>query len=218
MDVIELRGLLPDVFDAERSTERVSRSEIWLHDVTLSRPGCCRIEASSGTGKSSLCSFLYGNRTDYSGKILFDGEDVRHFSVDRWCEIRKNHIAYLPQDMKLFPELSAIENIQLKNRLTDVLSGNDIARMLERLELDGMSDRKAGRLSIGQQQRVAVIRALSQPFDFLLLDEPVSHLDDKNNSAVAGLVKEIAERNHAAVIVTSVGNHLKINANKIYRL
>ena len=79
-------------------------------------------------------------------------------------------------------------------------------------------DTPAALLSIGQQQRVAMIRALCQPFEFLLLDEPVSHLDDRNNETVASLVDEEAQRQGAAIITTSVGNHLAINNAEILKL
>ncbi len=65
-------------------------------------------------------------------------------------------------------------------------------------------------LSVGQQQRVAIIRALCQPFDFLLIDEPVSHLDARNNTIAATLIQEEAEANGATVIATSVGNKINL--------
>ncbi len=68
----------------------------------------------------------------------------------------------------------------------------------------------AGQLSVGQQQRVAIVRALCQPFNFLLLDEPVSHLDERNNAAVARIIETEARENHAAVIATSVGNKIQL--------
>ena len=74
------------------------------------------------------------------------------------------------------------------------------------------------RLSLGQQQRVAFVRCLCQPFDFLLLDEPVSHLDAANGETLASLVVEEARRQGAGVLVTSVGNRLPLPYHKIYRL
>ncbi|MDE6051222.1 MAG: ATP-binding cassette domain-containing protein, partial [Paramuribaculum sp.] len=85
-----------------------------------------------------------------------------------------------------------------------------ISSALERLEIGGKIDTPAGRMSVGQQQRVAIIRALCQPFDFLLIDEPVSHLDARNNAIVAQLIAEEASRYGATVIATSVGNKISI--------
>ena len=83
--------------------------------------------------------------------------------------------------------------------------------MLDRLEIAGKADQKASRLSVGQQQRVALVRAICQPFDFIILDEPVSHLDRRNNLIVADLIAEAAQSNNAAIITTSVGNPLLLD-------
>lgn len=219
IETITLRRLLPRVFMGSEADPPVRDSEIWLRpEVTFTRPGSYVIEAESGTGKSSLCAFIYGSRTDYEGDILFDGEPVRDFGMDRWCDLRRRSLAYLPQEMSLFPELTVTENIMIKNRLTDFKTGAEIRSMLERVELDGKSAVKAAHLSVGQQQRVAIARALCQPFDFLLVDEPVSHLDARNNATVAALIAEEAASQQAAVIATSVGNKLSLTQFKLMRL
>lgn len=218
IEKITLNNLLPAVFGEERSNERIVSSQVWLRHITFEKPQSYLIYAESGTGKSSLCAFLYGNRRDYEGTILFDGNDVRHFSPDRWSALRRSALAYLPQQLSLFPELTAIDNVLIKNRLTDYFSEADIRRMFEQLAVDNRADVPAGRLSIGQQQRVAIIRALAQPFDFLLLDEPVSHLDARNNGIVADMILDQARSRGASIIATSVGNHLSIDTYKILRL
>jgi ABC-type lipoprotein export system ATPase subunit len=73
-------------------------------------------------------------------------------------------------------------------------------------------------MSIGQQQRVAIIRCLCQPFSFLLLDEPVSHLDEQNNQIVASIIMEQARLQGASIIATSVGNNIKISTDLTLRL
>lgn len=209
---ITLRRVLPQVFRGSEHEPPVCDSEVWMREeLTFTRPGNYIIEAESGTGKSSLCSFIYGARTDYDGEILMDGEPVKGYSIEKWCRLRREALAYLPQEMRLFPELSVMDNIMVKNRLTSYRSEGEIMQLLERLELEHKSGWRAGLLSVGQQQRVAIIRALCQPFDFLLVDEPVSHLDARNNAAVAELIIEEAERRSAAVIATSVGNKLTLN-------
>lgn len=193
-------------------------SDVWLQDITLERGKRYLISAESGTGKSSMCSYIYGYRQDYSGTIAFDGQDIRTLSVSQWCDIRRRHIAYLPQDMRLFDELTAMENVQLKNRLTGYKSEQEIKRMFEILGIADKQDSLASKLSIGQQQRVAIIRALCQPCNFILLDEPVSHLDDENNRTVARLITDEATHQGAGIIATSVGNHLKMDVDKLFNL
>lgn len=215
---IDLDMALPRVFRDSEGRVSVSGSEVWLTDLRLERGGIYVISAESGGGKSSLCSFIYGNRDDYEGRILFDGADIRRFTIDQWCRLRRDSLSLLPQEMRVFPELTAMENVLLKNRLTDFKSEAEIRLMFERLELAGKVDEPAGRLSVGQQQRVGIIRALCQPFSFLLLDEPVSHLDERNNRIAAELVTEAAAAQGAAVIATSVGNRLAIENFKTISL
>ena len=193
-------------------------SEVWLQNITLERGKRYLISAESGTGKSSMCSYIYGYRQDYSGVIAFDGKDIHSLSVDQWCDIRQRHIAYLPQDMRLFGELTALENVELKNRLTGFKSNEEIRRLFEIIGIADKQDSLASKLSIGQQQRVAIIRTLCQPCDFILLDEPVSHLDEDNNRIVAELIAQEAAHQGAGVIATSVGNHLKMEVDQIFRL
>ena len=193
-------------------------SEVWMKDISFERAKRYLISAESGTGKSSMCSYIYGYRQDYSGTIAFDGQDIRTLTVAQWCEVRQRHIAYLPQDMRLFGELTAIENVELKNRLTNFKSRQEICKLFELLGIADKMDSLASKLSIGQQQRVAIIRTLCQPCDFILLDEPVSHLDDENNRIVAELIVQEATRQGAGVIATSVGNHLQMDVDRLINL
>ncbi len=213
MKHITVKGVIPRVFSGESLT-----SQVWHQEIDFAVPEFCLIEAESGKGKSSLCSFLYGNRHDYEGKILFDGEDVSTYSIERWCKIRTHHLSLLPQELRIFPELTALENIQIKNRLTHYKSESEIIKMLSRLELDSKVHTPAGLLSRGQQQRVAIVRALCQPIDFLLLDEPVSHLDVRNNKMVASLIVDELAEQQASVIATSVGAVIELPYNRVFKL
>ncbi|MBD5194306.1 MAG: ATP-binding cassette domain-containing protein [Bacteroidales bacterium] len=214
MNSITLDNTLPRVF----VNERIPGSEVWNTRVRFERGNYYLVEATSGGGKSSMCSYIYGARTDYEGRILFDDTDTRSLDMKQWLRLRRSALAYLPQELSLFPELSARENIELKNRLTNHVPPRRVEEMLERLGIAFRADYPAGRLSIGQQQRVALIRSLCQPFDFILLDEPVSHLDPENNRIAAQLIMEEASRQGAGIISTSVGNHLNLDYHFKLRL
>jgi len=211
---IALNNTLPRVFASQNDI----RSDVWHHDLVLERGKRYLISAESGTGKSSMCSYIYGYRQDYSGTIAFDGQDIRLLTVPQWCDVRQRHIAYLPQDMRLFGELTAMENVELKNRLTGFKSVEDISHLFDVLGIADKKNSLVSKLSIGQQQRVAIIRTLCQPCDFIMLDEPVSHLDEENNRIVARLICEEADRQGAGVIATSVGNHLQMDVDKVFSL
>lgn len=214
MNTITLQQTLPQAF-ADRDS---IVSDVWHRHIELKRGQSILIEASSGSGKSSLCSYIYGYRDDYQGIIGFDGKNIRSLGMNEWTEIRKKSISMLFQELRLFAELTAWENVQIKNSLTSFKSKNEIKEWFERLDIADKMQSPVGRMSFGQQQRVALIRALCQPFDFIFLDEPTSHLDDTNADIMASLLQEEATRQEAGVIVTSIGKHLNMDYQQIWKL
>lgn len=206
MNEIHLQQTLPHAFAGRDNLH----SDVWMQTLTFRRGKRYLIEAASGTGKSSLCSYLYGYRHDYQGIIRFDQSDIRTLQTDQWVALRRRSIGLLFQELRLFGELTALENVLLKNRLTHYKSHADIEGLFEQLGIADKLETRADHLSFGQQQRVAFIRCLCQPFDFLLLDEPVSHLDDHNATIMAHLLTEEAERQEAGIVVTSIGRRLPL--------
>lgn len=214
MKQIRLNSVVPEIF-AERND---IISDIWLTDTALERGKVYLIEAASGTGKSSLCSYLYGQRGDYRGIISFDGDDVKNYDINKWCDIRQHNISILFQDLRLFGELTALENVEIKNRITNHRSLEQIKAWFEELGISDKLNARIDRMSYGQQQRVALIRALCQPYDFLFLDEPISHLDDRNSDIMRDIILREARESGAAVVATSIGKHMNIDYDKILRL
>ena len=215
MDEITLLQTLPQVFQERRDT---LQSQVWLQDLTLRKGETLLVEADSGTGKSSLCSFLFGYRMDYTGQILFDKRDIRTLRTSDWVRLRRQSLSLLWQELRLFPELTAWENVQIKNRLLHFQSDQQLTQWFELLGIADKRDTLAGHMSYGQQQRVALIRSLCQPFDFLLADEPISHLDDRNAHLMAQILEQEARRQGAGVLVTSIGKQLPLNYTKTLKL
>lgn len=214
IETIHLRHILPDVFATTSHIE----SDIWQKDLLFERGRHYLIESASGTGKSSLCSFIDGYRSDYQGIICFDQTNIRQYSLSDWTDIHRRHISILFQDLRLFPELTAYENVVLKNKLTRHKKKSEIKAFFEQLDIADKLRTPVGRLSFGQQQRVALIRALCQPFDFILLDEPVSHLDPSNSRLLTSLLLQEAGQQEAGIIVTSIGQHPDLPYDYIYKL
>ena len=214
MKRIHLQQTLPQVF-ADRDA---ITSDVWHQDLVFSKGKRYLIEAASGTGKSSLCSYIYGYRRDYQGIINFDERNIRSLSVNEWVDVRKHSLSILFQELRIFPELTALENVLLKNRLTNYKKKKEILALFEATGIADKTHERAGKLSFGQQQRVAFVRSLCQPFDFIFLDEPISHLDDENGAIMSRLLMEESERQAAGVIVTSIGKHLELEYNEIFKL
>ena len=214
MDSIRLEHTFPEVF-AKRSD---LQSDVWQQDVTFERGKLYLVEADSGTGKSSLCSFIYGYRQDYQGIITFDDQNIRNLKTRDWTRLRRNNLSLMWQELRLFPELTAMENVMIKNRLTGFKRRKQILEWFDALGISDKVDTKVGIMSYGQQQRVALMRALAQPIDFLFVDEPISHLDDGNARQMADVMMEEATRQGAGVVVTSIGKHVDMNYDKILHL
>ena len=195
-------------------------SDVWNSVVNFKKGKSYLIEATSGRGKSSFCSFLCGLRDDYMGGIaLLDGNGNRLAGEYSDMLLRRQKIlAMMFQEHRLFPELSPVDNVMLKNQITGFTTESEIRSMLVRLGLEDHLDRPCGKMSFGQQQRVAFVRALCQPFDFILLDEPVSHLDAGNAGIMAEMVRERQEKDGVGIIVTSIGYRLPYEYDEILYL
>ena len=214
MEKIEFLNVLPQVF-AQRDD---IKSGIWRQEKVFEKGKLYLIEAESGKGKSTFCSYVTGYRHDYSGKVMFDGNDTKSYQENAWTAIRQRHIALLFQELRLFPELTAYENVEIKNRLTQWKSRKQIETWFERLGIADKLSTKVGRMSFGQQQRVAMVRSLVQPFDFLLADEPISHLDDANAETMGEVMMEEARAQGAGVIVTSIGKRILLDYDDVVAL
>lgn len=213
METIELNNIVPHVFDG-----RELHSDVWATKACFRKGHLYLVEADSGQGKSTFCSYVIGYRHDYTGTLSFDGEDVKQYKPAHWVDIRRSHISHLFQELRLFPELTAWENVAIKNQLTGFKSDQDIHQWFDQLGIADKEQSLVGLMSFGQQQRVAMIRALVQPFDFLLADEPISHLDDSNSEVMGQIMMDEAQRQGAGVIVTSIGKHMALNYEQTFKL
>lgn len=218
IESIQFNKVIPNVFVG--SPPEGGPTDVWDQVLTFKRGEACLIEAASGRGKSSFCSFLYGLRKDFVGSIDYfnhKGETL-HVTDAMLCEMRCRSIAMMFQEHRIFPELTAVENVMLKNQLTNYFTEQEIRERLSTLGLEDRLDRPCQRLSIGQQQRVAFVRLLAQPADFILLDEPVSHLDIVNAELMGKMLRQRQMEEGAAVIVTSIGHRLPYDYDRILKL
>lgn len=193
---ITLQQVLPTYFEESRR----QTSEIWGKDLLFSRGEYIKIVAPSGSGKTSLVHFLYGLRNEYNGNILYNGAVTRQFSREDFARNRSQQVSIVLQDLRLFPDQTVQENIELKRQLNPYHPPEKIREMAERLGIGNKLSVKCGICSYGEQQRIAIIRSLMQPFDFLLLDEPFSHLDEKNSQKAMQLMLEESQARGAAII------------------
>jgi putative ABC transport system ATP-binding protein len=193
---IQLRNLIPDYIEKEK---RIA-SQIWSQDIFINKGEHLHIVAPSGSGKTSLMHFIYGLRKDYSGSVFYDNTDIKKLSTESFSAFRQKKISIIFQDLRLFENETVNENIEIKRILDPYHRSEKIIEMAERLGIENKLDQVAKTCSYGEQQRIAIIRALMQPFEFLLLDEPYSHLDEANRQKAMELIYEECDKREAAMI------------------
>jgi putative ABC transport system ATP-binding protein len=206
---IEFQNIIPEPLKNDLSL----KLSFWGSNLTWETPSKTMLNAVSGKGKSTFVDVLTGVRNDFSGSILINGKSISTFTKDEWSELRSIKIATVYQDLQLFNDLSIIENIMVKNDLTNHFSEKKIKIIIKRLGLEKMTNKLVGQLSLGQKQRVAFARAIAQPFKLLLLDEPFSHLDKENETILLEIISEELNINKAGLIITTLGEVPNLSFN-----
>jgi ABC-type lipoprotein export system ATPase subunit len=195
-------------------------SGIWNKEVTFAPGSFVKIKAPSGTGKTTLVHYLYHIRYDYTGSVLIDGRPWSAYDKNAVARIRQQQISVIFQDLRLFEQLTAMENIELKR----VMQGKayctveKVQEMAAQLNVTHILQQSGLTLSYGERQRIAIIRALVQPFEWLLMDEPFSHLDEDNAQRAAALIATECKARKAGFILTDLDNDHRFEYDAHYHL
>ncbi len=179
-------------------------------EITIDRGSHTAILGSSGSGKSTLLQLIAGLRTPQLGNIMIDGEDITKLSSAVIDHIRGKKIGIIYQTSHFVKALNVIENIRLAQQLAGQKANDTfIEDLLNRLGVGSKLRSKAQHCSIGEQQRIAIARALAVRPKLLLADEPTSALDDQNAEEVLNLLKEQADFTDATLLVVTHDNRIK---------
>lgn len=197
---IQLQKIAPLYLEAAKT----ARSDIWNQEVVFNKGEKIQIVAPSGSGKSSLIHFLYLLRNEFSGKIIFDGKDIATFSPEAKAIFRQQQVSIVFQDLRLFAQHSAGANIDIKKNLNPYTAAASAEEMATQLGISEKMQQNAGICSYGEQQRIAIIRSLQQPFNFIVLDEPFSHLDENNSIKAMQLIEAEAAKRNAGIILADL--------------
>lgn len=195
-----------------------AENSLWGNSFVFDSSIRTLLNASSGKGKTTFTHCLMGLRFDFSGEIRLNGKNSRNLTLKEWVEIRQKKISVVFQDLQLFPQLTVEENLKLKSELTGPF---DRINAFEKIEFVGLADKlkqKCGLLSMGQQQRVAIVRSLLQPFELIIMDEPFSHLDKDNASRCMQLIQERCSAQNAGFILTTLDVNKEILYDKEIKL
>ena len=177
------------------------------------------IVGRSGSGKTTLLSLLAGLDLPTGGEIIFDGKATR--DIDR-SELRRKYISVIYQSFNLFPLLTALENVMYPMQLNAVPKAEAAAKAKELLLSVGLGEKIFRQfpkmMSGGEQQRVAVARALAADAEVILADEPTGNLDTENGKQVISILRSLAHDKGKCVIVITHDEDIAASADEILRI
>ena len=211
---ISLNNIIPDFLEKEKT----DNSDVWKKTVEIKEGNKTEIIAPSGSGKTSLIHFLYGLRKDYKGTLLFNNENIKNITPTGLADIRAMQLSIVFQDLRLFKDFSVLQNLEIKRMLVPYHNTSLINEMADKLGITNKLSQKAGTCSYGEQQRIAIIRALQQPFNFIILDEPFSHLDEANSIKAMALIEEEADKRGAGIILADLQHNPFFKAGRTLHL
>jgi ABC-type lipoprotein export system ATPase subunit len=210
--------VLQNILPLHLEQEKIAQSAIWQHEIIFTEGQKIQIVAPSGSGKTTLVHFCYGLRNDFNGTIKINNKNTSSFKPNDWASFRATQCSIIFQDLRLFADHTVLENIEIKQALHPYHSVSTIKEMAERLGIANKLTQLAGTCSYGEQQRIAIIRALQQPFNYIIMDEPFSHLDDANSKIAIQLITEEAAARGAAIILADLEKVSFFNADKTMHL
>ena len=160
------------------------------------------IMGPSGSGKTTLINILGGLDTPTDGKAIVDGTDVARLGEAGLTRFRAEKIGFVFQQFHLVPYLTALENVMLAQYFHSATDEAEARQALERVGLGDRVTHVPSQLSGGEQQRVAVARALINHPKLILADEPTGNLDEANQDMVVDLLRELHKQGHTILMVT----------------
>ena len=178
------------------------------------------ILGESGSGKTTFLSLISALDAPTAGEILYNGEDIRHIGYDRF---RRDDVSIIFQNYNLVPYLTGLENVLVAMSITDNEMPRDTTEiaynLLDYIGINKVrADRLVNQLSGGEQQRIAIARALATNVDIILADEPTGNLDVGMEEEIVTIFKELASIHNKCVIVVTHSREIAEQSDQIFYL
>jgi lipoprotein-releasing system ATP-binding protein len=190
-------------------------------DLVVGKGELVALLGPSGSGKSTMLQAVGLLEGGFSGSIKLDGEEVSSAGVDRQTEIRRQKLGFVYQFHHLLPDFDALENVVLPQLIADATPEDAIERATHLLTQLGLSERlhhRPSKLSGGEQQRVAVARALANRPKLVLADEPTGNLDEHTADIVLGEFMALVREQGSSAIVATHNERLAAKMDRVVRL
>ncbi len=190
-------------------------------DLVVGKGELVALLGPSGSGKSTMLQAVGLLEGGFSGSIKLDGEEVSSAGVDRQTEIRRQKLGFVYQFHHLLPDFDALENVVLPQLIADATPEDAVERATHLLTQLGLSERlhhRPSKLSGGEQQRVAVARALANRPKLVLADEPTGNLDEHTADIVLGEFMALVREQGSSAIVATHNERLAAKMDRVVRL
>jgi putative ABC transport system ATP-binding protein len=190
-------------------------------DVRIARGELTVVHGRSGSGKTTLLNMIGGLDRPTRGRVWVDGAEVSAMGEDELVRLRREKIGFVFQAFGLVPILTAAENVEVPLRLRNEHPGTRTKRVAELLDLVGLAGRARHRpyeLSGGEQQRVAIVRALANRPKLLIADEPTGQLDSSNARTIMEVIRELVRSEGVSAIVATHDPLLLDVADRVFEL
>jgi lipoprotein-releasing system ATP-binding protein len=190
-------------------------------DLDIRQGEMLAIVGASGVGKSTFLHILGALDRPTSGKIFYGNRDIFTLDANETAKFRNEHVGFVFQFHHLLPEFSALENVlmpALIRRMDRAEAVEKATAILGDVGLSGRLHHRPGELSGGEQQRVAVARALMLGPDVVLADEPTGNLDIHTGEAVHDLLLSINKRKNITFVIVTHNDKLAVRADRVLRM
>lgn len=210
-----------NIIKSYQNTKKVKLEVLRSVNIEIESNKISVIVGASGAGKSTLLHIMGGLDRPDSGEVFFNDQNIFDLSDDKLARFRNKNIGFVFQFHHLLPEFTALENVSIPGMITGKSLTAASKTAIELLEAVGMKERtnhKPAELSGGEQQRVAVARALANNPDIILADEPTGNLDSENSEAVHRILIDLRDKMGKTFVIVTHNPGLVSLADRVYEM
>lgn len=210
-----------DIIKSYENTKKIRLEVLRSVNIEIEEKKISVIVGASGAGKSTLLHIMGGLDRPDSGKVFFQDNNIFTLSDDKLARFRNKNIGFVFQFHHLLPEFTAVENVAIPQMITGKSLETASKRSRDLLDAVGMAERfnhKPAELSGGEQQRVAVARALANDPDIILADEPTGNLDSENSNALHKILIDLRDNMGKTFVIVTHNPALVNLADRVYEI